>query len=1211
MEDLNSNHSFQIGKQLLIDNTIVDPLIKILDKYCFFDLSRAIFCFNSWRYTRPHLQFYLTLNYILCHIKTKEECKIESYEDFKNFINEISPYYNGVFDDDIIPDFGEIKIPFNNKFYSVILGTGHDLLFPFIESLEASSRYLKIEKDIQDVLEYVNDLSNTYGIVEPFDSKKYDAKKIVVPTKKYFETCFLNYKYMQLKEVNILSKLTFECQKNIEISHFIKTQSGYLPLFNPSIIVDAFDYLYKEKNVSDIQKINISNNIIYDAIYKNFDNDPRSKNLLFNVCVVKDKNQKTIYNDLVFNYVILFGNSALFLINSDRCTNKNIDNLILTIKQLKGNNDLQIIEPVSQNKCKLINLNDIEDIGFIMYDNYIQLNAQYITFSKKYKNIQCCTLYDLVSIIYYADNIENIIDFFNYLNVQEQKSIIPLTYAGYAGIFHIWEQQNEEILQGADEPCNIVNEIYILEWAIFKKFIELEKWYPFENYSIMFSNPFSWKIEDETLGFKRMISNCVFGFCGCFRKIKNSFIFIVFNLSFEKNDDEWNKRSETFRLVEELIERNVLELENTLIKSNLFCYNGIQLAYMPIDYAKKIDNAGFLNQQNKYVFSDMSIYNNILLFRFAINEDKIFNDILYSKDRSVECDFMNELFLPLKNLQNVNFSIIEDFLKNTKKNKKNIETLALELEYVFSHKNLGLWPTDKTFIKVRKFIANECKNAGIKSKTYTSSETTNVIRAIQKLIIPKFEEEIAKYNQVELHKRLLSIVSFYLHQKRMEMNRYNIKNSELLTNEAKSHTAENIINIREKSKEHIRDLYYLIDTNLSIKHDNNSGDIENKDLEYLIAFAHWLLILQDCSDEAYYNLFGASIDIEEDFTISTNFSEEFLQEAKDRNKRSYDNVDYNPILQDDKKMFEECLDSFLKDTGVHLECIIQICKYLSKEFSAIFSMQDIPDVYMIKKQDLINDYESILIDKSEKSKNNFLKALDYLIIEKNKIKQINGSIEEFVPVWEREKRDVRFEVRPIVSEKDYLIFSPIVMFELSQLWIYGTLEFYPPYEVGLLNYCHCLDKWKSLYEKQMETDIYNLFNSLGYKTYKNLFLHKFDKKSGYPQNLGDYDVLAFDINNKTIWNIESKFLGMVGSLKEYYNHQDSFFNKDKKDEKFANRILYLSKHKANILKSLGLNECKEFSIKNFMVTNKVFYSDLKKIDFTIITFYELKKMLGL
>ena len=60
------------------------------------------------------------------------------------------------------------------------------------------------------------------------------------------------------------------------------------------------------------------------------------------------------------------------------------------------------------------------------------------------------------------------------------------------------------------------------------------------------------------------------------------------------------------------------------------------------------------------------------------------------------------------------------------------------------------------------------------------------------------------------------------------------------------------------------------------------------------------------------------------------------------------------------------------------------------------------------------------------------------------------------------------------------------MFELSQLWTYGTLEFYPPYEVGLLNYCHCLEKWKSLYEKQMETDIYNLFNSLGYKTYKNL-----------------------------------------------------------------------------------------------------------------------------
>ena len=38
-------------------------MVAIFDEYDYFDLCRAVFCINSWRYTRPHLCLYLTLNY--------------------------------------------------------------------------------------------------------------------------------------------------------------------------------------------------------------------------------------------------------------------------------------------------------------------------------------------------------------------------------------------------------------------------------------------------------------------------------------------------------------------------------------------------------------------------------------------------------------------------------------------------------------------------------------------------------------------------------------------------------------------------------------------------------------------------------------------------------------------------------------------------------------------------------------------------------------------------------------------------------------------------------------------------------------------------------------------------------------------------------------------------------------------------------------------
>lgn len=1194
--------------QSLVDVKLGNKLIKILKKYRFFDLCRAVFCFNSWRYTRPHLQFYLTLNYVLCNIKYDGQCKIETYDEFKNFVDEISPYYNGTFDDEIIPDFGEIKIPFNKVNYSVIVGTGHGLLFPFLVSIEALSNALNITTEMKEVLSYVDNMCKIYGCVEEYSSDSYEAQKIIIPTEKYFNQCVSNYNYFCLNDNSFLLDLLFDNKKSVERSHFLQSANGFLPLFNPSMIVDAFDILCDKNKYSNKEREFACNSVIYDSLVKNFDSNPNSEDILFNAFVVKNLENKITYNEVPFDFIILHNNSALFLLNEAKCKHQNFSKNIGEIKKLMDEKSIKVIEPLSNNKCKLYDLSNIENFEIIVYDNSMQLSDK-IYLSSRHNLLQL-NLYDLISIVYEANNITDIINFSKYLSNNRNNAMMSFITSGISGIFFVWMKRNEEIIQGAYDVCNFMTDVYILEWDIFEKYINLSKWYPINNYNEMFCNPFAWIIDEEKLGFRRLISNSVYGFGGCLRKIENSYIFIAFNLNFEDEDEEWNKRNEAIILIEELIERNILELEDALIKSNVFNYAGIQLTYMPKHYAEKIDKDGFLKSNRKYVFSDMSVFNDKILIRFAVNEDKLFSDILNAKDRNIECEFMNELFAPLKSQIDVKYEYIDKFLKDTMHLKKNIEAMSIEPDYIFSNKNLGLWPSEKIFVKVRKFIAIKCKDAGIKTNAYKPAETTNVIRSIQKHIIPMFENEISKYNQNDLHKYLISIISFYLHKKRIEMKRYNIKDSKILTDNAKSHTAEHVIKVREECKEHIRDLYYLVDTNLAVNRDRNTTEtIKSDNIEFLIAFSHILMNLQDCADNAHYNLFGASINVEDDFTIETNFSDDFMKMVDSRNIRIYENIDYKPNLPNDNEMFNKSLQAFYKDTGVHLKCIIQMCQYLSREFSAVFKEQSIPDVYVIKKQDLISDYESILIDQSDETKLNHLNALEYLIVDKSKIKQINGSINEFVPVWEREKRDNRFEVKPIVEDDEYLIFAPSIMYELSQLWLNGTFEFYPPYEIGLTNYRKQLDEWKSLCEIQMEQDLFNLFNSYGYKTYKNVFLHKLDKKFGYPKDLGDYDVLAFDLDRKTVWNIESKFLGKVGSLKEYYNHQSSFFNNDKKDEKFYNRIKYLSEHKCEILKSFGIENGSDFTIKDFMVTNKVFVADVKNINFAIITYDELNKIL--
>ena len=47
-----------------------------------------------------------------------------------------------------------------------------------------------------------------------------------------------------------------------------------------------------------------------------------------------------------------------------------------------------------------------------------------------------------------------------------------------------------------------------------------------------------------------------------------------------------------------------------------------------------------------------------------------------------------------------------------------------------------------------------------------------------------------------------------------------------------------------------------------------------------------------------------------------------------------------------------------------------------------------------------------------------------------------------------------------------------------------------------------------------------------------------------------------------------------------------------------------------VLKAMAISDGDTYLLKNYMVTNKVFVADIKKIDFEIITFDELKKLIG-
>lgn len=241
------------------------------------------------------------------------------------------------------------------------------------------------------------------------------------------------------------------------------------------------------------------------------------------------------------------------------------------------------------------------------------------------------------------------------------------------------------------------------------------------------------------------------------------------------------------------------------------------------------------------------------------------------------------------------------------------------------------------------------------------------------------------------------------------------------------------------------------------------------------------------------------------------------------------------------------------------------------------------------------------------------KAYDFLTIVPGQLKTICDTTHPILPIWEREKRNHCFAVRPIYMSNNDYIYSPIIMEEVRKRWIEGFLQFYPPFEIGLERTCTALYAWKNNYEHLFSSEVEVLLKESGCEYAKHdVDLRREDRRGNHPtiDVLGDYDVIGLNTTQKRIFIIECKVLQPIGSVFEHSNQQKRFFTKEKFDEKFQKRIDYFSKVAMSFFANHGY-DTEGFTINPYMVVNKVFSSYYKHVQFPIVTFDELKREIQL
>jgi len=1208
----NKNNSDCNKKHLLASHDFpqierkMESIKSIFSEYDFSDLAIAVYCINISLDNRSALENSLALNAELLLKDDFGTKHISDYDDFVEFFKRIEKKLPiSVWDDYTIEDFGEIKFYWKNQVYNVITGTGHNQVFGMLQFLPYLAELITKESALKELLEYTSETIEFFK--EENISNGEELVKYLVPSEElFYKTHKFFYSEMKKYPLNNIAKIFTNDNLPIEKRHFVIRDGQVYPLYNASVLVDTYSMWLKDLNLE--QESDLVNTTIIRILSEVCKMDDREfPKVLFPVSILKEGQ---LISKSPYAFCFTTEKGVILAINEDEYSVEELHNELDKIETLHKNNCLNIAEVISRSNDKKvigISVPSHKKISIILFNQFTDISQYGMQLGERNERNFKCSALDMVFILSFMDDFEELELYLNQDREDEYDQMVG--FGGGSSHFLAWKQQSHMFSKGAIK-FGMVSLPHDTEvsyvWDYYKD--KLQE-YPWGIDEFMFDSPFIWNIEKKGNGYYQYVDKIAHGFWGIVKRFDNNCVlFFTHNMEFYKHKGYSEKEFEIINFVDNLNSRKIKRCEHIFGNSKELCNTCIQILYIPSTYTSEVDEIAFTEDTSRrYVYSYKHIYKNNICIRYSVNVDNLYNDIQAVKDRSVETNYFLELFKPLEKISIEDYSALSSCLDNEIGLKKEIDVFAMAIDYYWSDKSTRYNVNDKAYLGVRKKIAKLCHEMLIEPGIYNGKEATSIIRTMQGGLIKMFEDEVSKFNRLDLHYWILSIYSNSINTVNLHKKRYGAYHN--VEEEIIEELHEEIVKIREEEKQNIRCLQYLIETNLNLNREilKKCSDDE---MEFLMAFSNWLVLLQDSADLCYNSKKESHIEIDFEFIVDVIAEDELELQAEELNKRIYSNQDYSiKGDKEDQVFIEASINAYKEDTDMDFTNMLALIEYLQLSFMDMEYLEVAPNVIEMQEEKIIQGFQDCLQVPIEKKE--IIKIIENLTIDAIKLKLWRGKIREFLPINERELRDNRFDVKPLIKNGNNIIFSPVVLKELHSRWNYGLTDLYLPYEIGIDNVMRVLKSWKKRYEDLMVYDIVDIFTKYGFKNiWPNAKLHSLDKNHKHPQKLGDYDLLIVDEDNSEIWLIESKVLSKVGSIHEMYMQQANFFLNHRYDEKFQRRIDYMEEHYKEILEGLKLDYSKEYNIKAYMVTNKILFSRYKKISYPIISFYELKNLLN-
>lgn len=763
---------------------------------------------------------------------------------------------------------------------------------------------------------------------------------------------------------------------------------------------------------------------------------------------------------------------------------------------------------------------------------------------------------------------EQLSDFLDYLKMLDSSFMPPMS--SLMDKFASFQDSHGVLIGGASEPDMVMLDPH---WGSSYRFQSLVKFWSLYPERDLFGHPRSWQIHEEGLHRIRLAARSFFGsVLYCQMGKAHVFVTCPFHvMSYEQ--------ARVAIFLAECAEDNLYQYRDVVGTHRVF-EDSCNLTVQFFPHSLVTANPAFKHLHHlvpgtRFWCADTAYTDERSVgIRIVFDAEAVQEAFLKVQDRSMEAALLLEIVQQLDSLHpDKANAVIVGAIEKGKGGKPRFKFGMTEKPASFPEFVEPCLPIDRDFKLAKKRVAELAKQEGLSEGKYDLAVAEEKLGALRKAMIVELNTAVTRYDFCRSIPLLLGWTDALANKR--EREKMMIRHS--LEHEVDYSRDERYAENENKFTPMHRNYRYLIEKFVQLG-PSGKDTITEEVARFLLAFIDWFFVITGARDAIHYNINPTGLTINHEFLVDVEYAddmrgcqEQFAREDAQLRLgligNSSDKVEHPKPPEEQMNALD---DPFLVDYGFKFTSLVSLLLVLTHWPE---QHEGVPEAMSYSAtQDEISTASQKAIAIFEARETGPI--LDFLTLKPEEVLRIIGEDQpcDDLPVWEHNKRPARYTLRPLIKIEDRYHWGPYAVRTAGLIWSgspsMGTL----PVDIGKGRVGQLLEQWRPLLDKEVELRAAQVVKRFTPHVTPTAWLDRLDLSGQHPEDLGDYDVLAYFPKAHAVLNIECKNMLPVHCLKDARRLREKIFGVPGKDEghfrQIEKRQHYLLDHWAAIAKAL-------------------------------------------